>query len=204
MEVLGCMTIGYLLGSLSPAALLSKIKNVNLREKGTKNLGASNAMIVLGKVYGLIVMVLDIAKAYIAAKIAKLLFPRYILAAMIAALGAVLGHIFPFYMHFRGGKGLAAFGGMVMAYEPWLFAFLLSFGLVLMYIFNCSVVMPMFAAFVFPLYVWFTSGSLSMTAVAVIASVIIVIKHWSNIALVRSGKEINIRRTIGGVFKSNK
>lgn len=204
MEVLGCMSIGYLLGTLSPSAFLSKIKNVNLREKGTKNLGASNAMIVLGKAYGLIVMILDIAKAFVAAKIAKWLFPKYVLAAMIAGLGAVLGHIFPFYMHFKGGKGLAAFGGMVMAYEPWLFAFILSFGLVLMYIFNCSVVLPLFAALLFPLYVWFTSGDLSLTAVALIASVIIVIKHWSNIELARSGKEINIRKTISGVFKSQK
>lgn len=196
MEILVCLLIGYLLGSLSPSALLSKIKNANLRENGTNNLGASNTMLVLGKGYGVLVMVIDIAKAVISASIAKWLFPKLAVAALLAGFGAVVGHVFPFYMGFRGGKGLAAFGGMVLAYKPLFFVCLLLFGLLLMIISNCSVVMPISAAILFPILVGLESHNLVMVLIACAASLLIIVKHWSNVDKARSGKDIKIRSFI--------
>lgn len=200
MEWFCSLLVGYLLGSLSPSALLAKVKKVNLKAEGTKNLGASNTMLVMGKVYGALVMVFDIAKGYAASKIAKVLFPGLALASLLAGLGAVIGHVFPFYLKFKGGKGLAAFGGMVMAYNPWYFVALLCFGLILMVIANCSYVMPMSAATLFPILVLLHSGNLSFTLLALAASVLIVIKHWSNIEKGRSGKDLHIRNFIKGLF----
>lgn len=193
METLTCVALGYLLGTFSPAALLSKRKNVNLKETGTKNLGASNALIVLGRSAGIIVMVVDIFKAFLAAKIAQWAFPRLMAAGMLAGFGAVLGHIFPFYLRFRGGKGLAAFGGMVCAYEPWLLVFYLTVGVALMLLVNRSVFLPMFAAVTFPVIVALQTQDVGMTLVAIAAAVIVAIKHWSNIGKVKRGQEAPVR-----------
>lgn len=102
MEIGICIIMGYLIGTLSPAALFAKLKNANLRENGTGNLGATNALLVMGRVYGVLVMVLDILKAFIAFRLAAKLFPAIKVAGMIAGLAAIIGHIFPFYMNFKG------------------------------------------------------------------------------------------------------
>lgn len=184
------------MGCVNPAALLAKRKNVDLREKGTKNLGASNVLLVMGKGYGALVMVLDILKAWLASKMAKWLFPQLCIAGLIAGLGAVLGHVFPVHMHFQGGKGLAAFGGMALAFEPLLFLGLLLLGLVLMLIVNYSFVMPMSAALLFPVAVAVKTRRVADTLVAAAASVLVIVKHWSNIGKARRGEETRIRDVI--------
>ena len=126
--------MGYLIGTLSPAALIGKLKKRNLRKSGTGNLGASNVMLHFGKWLGVLVMAFDILKAFCAARLARYVFPHVPYIMMIAGIAAILGHIYPFYMHFKGGKGLAAFGGLIMAYEPWLLAFVLAVGSILMLI----------------------------------------------------------------------
>lgn len=193
MEITLSLLLGYLLGTFNPAALLAKRKNINLKENGTKNLGASNALIVMGRGAGILVMVVDIFKAFLASKAARLLFPKVALAGMIAGLGAVLGHIFPFHLHFQGGKGLAAFGGMVCAYNPWLLVFYLTVGVVLMLMVNRSVFLPMFGAATFPLIVAYQTRDLGMTLVAAAASILVAVKHWSNIGKVKRGEEAPVR-----------
>lgn len=187
------LAAGYLLGAFNPASLLAKRKQVDLTTTGTKNLGASNALIVLGRSAGVIVMVLDILKAWLAAKIAKWLFPKLAIAWAAAAFGAILGHVFPFHLHFRGGKGLAAFGGMVLAYDPKLLLFYLTVGVGLMLLFNRSVFLPMFAAATFPAVVLLQTGDFALTAVCLAASALVAWRHWSNIGKVQRGEETPVR-----------
>lgn len=196
MKNLICLLIGYLMGSVNPAALISKIKKEDLREKGTGNLGASNTMLVFGKKLGVFVMVFDIAKAWCASKLAQWLFPQLRLAVLIAGLGAVLGHVFPFYMHFSGGKGLAAFGGMVLAYSPWMFLCLLLLGGVLMLVVNYSAVMPLSAGVLFPVLTLLLTRDPGAFAVALAAGVLIIVKHAGNLVKGRNGKDIDIRQFI--------
>ena len=195
MQSVISLAIGYLLGAFNPANLLGKRKNVDLTATGTKNLGASNALIVLGRSAGIIVMVVDILKAWLAAKIVRLLFPRVAIAWAIAAFGAILGHVFPWHLHFRGGKGLAAFGGMVLAYDPWLLLFYLTVGVALMLIVNRSVFLPMFAAVTFPLIVLLQTGDFALTAVCLAAAALVAWRHWSNIGKVDRGEEAPVRDT---------
>lgn len=196
MQILGCLSIGYLLGSLNPAALLGAIKKKNLRQEGTKNLGASNVLLTIGKAAGVLVMLFDILKAFFAAKLAKVLFPQLALACLIAGVAAVIGHVFPFYLKFKGGKGLAAFGGMVLAYSPWMFLGLLAVCLVAMLIVNHSYAMPMTAAALFPVLAGLQSRDIWVILLTATASLLIIIKHWSNIDKGKSGKEKEIRSFI--------
>lgn len=181
MEAILSLGLGYLIGSISPAAFISKLKHVNLKEEGTKNLGATNTTIVLGRSAGIFVMVFDILKSYCAAKIAKLLFPQLAIAGMLACIGTIVGHCFPLFLHFAGGKGLAAFGGMVLAYEPWFFVAIVIPGVILMILLNTGVAVPMLASVMFPIMTYTYSRSIGDTVCALIASIIIVAMHWTNL-----------------------
>lgn len=204
MEILFCPLIGYLLGSLSPAALLSKLKKKNLRKQGTGNLGATNALLVFGKGCGTLVMLFDIAKAFAAVKLVKILFPAFTAAGVIAGTAAVVGHIYPFYLKFKGGKGFAAFGGLILGIDPILFIILLVISLTLMFIFNYSAAMPMSAAVLFPiLYGLHTGGDLTILIVTA-ASVLIVCKHFGNIVKAKRGEDIRVREYVRDNFFAKK
>lgn len=196
MKILLCTLIGYLLGSLSPAALLSKLKKKNLRKQGTGNLGATNTMLVLGKGYGALVMLFDIAKAFASVKLAQALLPEIAVVGLLAGSAAVVGHIYPFYLKFKGGKGLAAFGGLVLGVDPLLFLILLVIALVLMVAVNYSVAMPMSAAVLFPILYGFRTGDAVAVVIATAVSVLIICKHFSNVGKARRGEDARIREYV--------
>ncbi len=196
MNVIYSVVIGYLLGSLSPSALLSKIKRKNLRDHGTGNLGATNTLLVLGKWYGIFVMFFDIFKAVVAVKIAQILFPRLAVAGLIAGGSAVVGHIYPFYLNFKGGKGLASFGGLVLGTSPLMFVILLTIALVLMFIINYTVAVPISAAILFPILYGIKTGDLVDFLIALSVSVLIIANHIPNIRRVRRGDDVKMREFV--------
>lgn len=198
MRVVCCLLIGYLLGALNPAHFLSKRKGVDLRKEGTGNLGTTNTMLVMGKAHAVAVLLLDMGKAFLSAKIAKWLFPKLMVAGLLAALGAILGHIYPYHMHFRGGKGLACFGGMILEYNPLVFAVLLTIGLVLALIVNYGVALPVSAAILFPIAAAIASRDLSIFLVSLIASIVILFAHRENVKWAVSGQDIRIREYLRG------
>ena len=203
MKSIICLLIGYVLGSVSPAALLARAKGTDLRKEGTGNLGATNSILVLGKKLGMLVMVLDIFKSYLAARIAQRLFARFVLAGLLASLGTIIGHIYSMFLHFHGGKGVAALGGMMLFYKPAFFWLLIVVAIVLMLITNLGVVGPVSAALLFPVLVYIDSGSFSMSAVAAAAGCLIVLSHRKNIQKIRNGQEILVNSFLHRVVLSN-
>ena len=190
MEAILSLGMGYCIGCISPAAWLGKKKNVDLKQEGTKNLGATNTAIVLGRAAGVFVMCFDILKSYLSAKLAKLLFPHLAAAGLIACLGAIIGHCYPITMHFQGGKGLAAFGGMVLSYRLWFFPVIVLPGLVLMAIFNTGAAMPFLATLLFPLLIAFSDGCWQEILVAVIAGAFILFMHRDNLKRAREKNDV--------------
>lgn len=196
MEVILCLCLGYVLGCLNPAALIGKLKQIDLRQAGTRNLGASNVLLCIGKMSALIVMVFDIAKGYFSVKLARAMFPLLSVAGLVAGIGAILGHIFPFYLQFRGGKGFAAFAGLVLAFDPWIFLVLLIISVTAVLIVNYAYAMPMTGGFLFPVFAWLRSRSLTVLLLSAITGGLIIVKHWGNIARAHSGGEMPIRQYI--------
>ena len=188
--------VGYLLGSLSPASLISKIKNKDIRECGTKNLGATNVMLNFGKGFGAVVMLFDIAKSFVSFKIMQMIFPSSALVGMIAGSAAVVGHVFPVHHDFKGGKGLASFGGLVLAYNPQIFLFLALTGLTLMLIVNYSFILPFYGALAFPLMVARREESVMVFVVSLAVSVIVFVKHYPNMLKAKNGEDKTIREYI--------
>lgn len=115
-----CLVLGYAFGLFQTAYIIGKIHHIDIREYGSGNSGATNALRVLGKRAGLMVYVGDCMKCIIACLIARLVFNQIaydmtLLMVIYTGLGVVLGHIFPFYMGFKGGKGISAISGAVIS-----------------------------------------------------------------------------------------
>lgn len=102
-KLLICVVIGYLLGCINPAYLISKMKDKDITNRGTGNLGTTNAFINFGKVYGVLVLICDMGKAVLAVVVSRYLNPDFLLGGIVAGSMAVIGHILPFYNGFRGG-----------------------------------------------------------------------------------------------------
>lgn len=190
MSAILSLGMGYLVGCISPAAWISKKKHVDLKKEGTKNLGATNTAIVLGRKAGIFVMFFDILKSYLSARIARVLFPQLVAAGLIACFGVILGHCFPVTMHFQGGKGLAAFGGMVLSYRLWFFPVIVVPGLILMAIFNTGAAMPFLASIMFPFLIALTEGSWQEILVAVITGCFILFMHRDNLKRAKEKNDV--------------
>lgn len=144
-----CLLIGYAFGCFQTAYIYGKLHGIDIRKHGSGNAGTTNSLRVLGKKAGAIVLICDILKTGIAIIIVRLLFREQhgdilYLLAIYAAAGAILGHNFPFYLGFKGGKGIACTAGLVFFFHPYLLLpqFLVFFGLFFAfhYVSLCSLV----------------------------------------------------------------
>lgn len=197
MGYLTVMAAGYLLGSSNMAYWLSKIKKVDIRSKGTGNLGASNATVLLGWGAGVVVALHDIGKAFLAVLLARWAFPALIFAGAAAGVACVLGHIFPFYLNFRGGKGLASFIGMLAALD-WRVALVAAVLLVAITLVTDYIALgTLCVAVVGPLGLWLL-GQPWTAAVLLPATGVIFIKHRDNLQRIRNKTEIGLLSTVKG------
>ena len=117
--------IGYVFGLFQTAYLYGKLHGIDIRNYGSGNAGTTNTLRTLGTKAGLIVLLGDIMKCILAIVLTNLLFQNshpdeIYLLKIYAAAGAILVHNFPFYLHFKGGKGIAATAGMILSFHPWL------------------------------------------------------------------------------------
>ena len=123
LERLICLVVGYAFGLIQTGFLYGKAKGIDIREHGSGNSGATNTLRTLGTKAGFIVLFGDAIKCILAITVTWLMFgrsnPEYMyLYRMYTALGVVLGHDYPFYLHFKGGKGIAATAGVIICNGP--------------------------------------------------------------------------------------
>lgn len=135
-----CILIGYCFGLIQTAYIYGKMNGIDIRTVGSGNAGTTNALRVLGKKAGLTVFLGDVAKTVAAVFVVRLLFgasyPDSIYMLMLyTAAGVILGHNYPFYLGFKGGKGIAATAGLIAALGPW---FILVEGLVFIVVFTTT------------------------------------------------------------------
>ena len=205
MKMLLALGMGYSVGCISPAAFVAKRKNVDLKAEGTKNLGATNTALVLGRFAGYFVLIFDILKSYISYKLARLLFPHLRLAGLIAGIGVILGHCFPATMGFQGGKGLASFGGLILAHDVRIFAFLLAAGMGMAFLMNYGVYLAITAAVLLPAACWLLHGDAAEAILCAVSSAIIVLMHLRNLRRAITGEDpIHMRDGFHRIFGKKK
>lgn len=125
MERVICLIIGYAFGLLQTGVLVGKTKHIDIREQGSGNAGATNALRVLGIKAGAITFLGDCFKCVLAILLVGLIFGEkhtdmMPLLKLYAGFGCTLGHNFPFYLNFKGGKGIAVLAGMILSTSWWM------------------------------------------------------------------------------------
>lgn len=191
MKYLISLLIGYLIGTINPAYIISKIRGFDIRKKGSGNAGASNALIVLGKTIGIFCALFDIAKTCFAIWLTGFLFTKTALIFAITAVACILGHIFPFYMKFKGGKGLACLGGTILMYDWRVFLFMLAGELVVVLLTNYICFVPMSASIVFAIVFGILEKEIIGAALFLLTAMVILWKHRLNIKRIKNGTEMH-------------
>ena len=198
MKYIPAILLAYLMGSSSMSWYLSKLKNVNLRAGGSGNLGASNTVILMGWKAGVLVAIHDFGKSLLAVILARLLFPDLPFIGAIAGVASVLGHIFPFYLKFKGGKGFASFLGMTMALDWKLGLAILLIAALITIITDYIVLGTVTTVLSVPTYLGLTSHSWILAAILIIASAVILYKHRENYVRIYNGTEVGLRSASSG------
>lgn len=192
LRILACALIGYFIGCVNPAVAVGRLKGYDPNKSGSGNPGASNTVIMAGKGAGLFVALFDIFKAAAACRLAAYLFPELRVAAPVAGSACILGHIYPVFLRFRGGKGLACLGGVILAYDPKTMLMMLALALLIGLVSNYVCIVTTTMAAVWPLYYGFATHFWLGAAILAIPFVPILLRHLQNFRRIRSGEELRL------------
>lgn len=197
MHYIISILFGYLLGCSNMALYLSKINRVDVRKGGSGNLGASNVTMQLGWGAGVLTAVHDIGKSVLAVALVRMLFPEAVHADALAGVASVLGHIFPFYLKFKGGKGFASYLGMILALN-WKFALVILVLVALVTIITDYIVAgTTLTILASPVYLGITGGVM-VALILCIATAVILYKHRMNYVRMYRGTEPGLRGAVRG------
>ena len=191
----------YLIGSIPTAFLVSKrFFGIDIRDYGSGNMGATNTFRVLGSGYGTIVMVIDIVKGMAAVMLYNFL-PFYLQhelerTNLMLGLGtaAVIGHIFPIFAQFRGGKGVATLLGMILAIQPVIGCSCIGIFLLVLYFTRYVSLSSILAAIFLPisvLWIW-NENEILYRCFALIVAILVIATHQKNIGRILRGVESRI------------
>lgn len=171
------VVIAYLLGSISPSTLLAKAAGKDIKKEGSGNAGTTNTLRVLGKKAAIITLIVDIGKGILAVQLASMISGHD--AAMVAALAAFAGHVWPIYFGFQGGKGVAVAFGVILRLN-WQLALLMAGILVVVVLVTRMVsVGSLTVAVSFPVVCWFMYREFFF--IGLIMALILIYKHKDNI-----------------------
>jgi len=190
--------LAYILGSIPTAIWAGKVfRGIDIREHGSGNAGAANAIRVLGWKTGVPVLIVDMAKGWLSAMLPVLFSLAEPDSALITnlqigtGLTAIIGHVFPLFAGFRGGKGVATVSGVLLAIHPLLTLSCLVIFLVVLLITRITSVASMSAGIAFPilLFTFFETPSLIFKLFSVFVAVALLITHRNNIKRLLKGEE---------------
>jgi glycerol-3-phosphate acyltransferase PlsY len=195
MVNIGLLVVAYLVGSIPFGLLLGRLMGVDVRRAGSGNIGATNVHRLLGRKLGIFTLLADTLKAIVPMLLARWVISNTAVSAsvdlwvVLCGASAFLGHLFPVYLKFRGGKGVATALGIFLLLEPW--AVLISLALFIFVVLYWGYVSlgSLVAAACMPLWVWLLSGSSLYTSLALFIGLLIWLKHHTNIVRLLNGEE---------------
>lgn len=181
------LIFAYLFGSIPFGVLVGKTKGIDIREYGSHNIGATNASRILGPIFGLIVFILDFIKGGFFVLISKLLIQSNSeiftleIHPLYYGLAAFLGHLYPIFIKFKGGKGISTVAGILAVYNLPMFIlaviFFFTFLLITKYV---SVASTSCAVSLFISFIIFKINDVNLFIFCIIASILVIIKHIPN------------------------
>ena len=199
-SIILALLIGYIFGCFQTSYFISmKFKKKDIRDIGSGNAGASNITSEMGWAFGILTGFCDILKAYLPVKIIIIIFtnPLYQLDYMIlAGTGAILGHIFPFFINFRGGKGIACYIGMLIGVD-WQIGLLAGGLIIILTIITDFIAVGSISLYVImPILAYYNGNSNIIIICSIILFLVGIIKHWINVQRILNGNEKGLRSVI--------
>ena len=201
MNELLLIVLAYLIGSIPSSVWVSKyFFDIDIRDYGSGNAGATNTYRILGPKWGTIVMVADMVKGIIAVKLA-LLLPAYAdnevnLQNLQTGLGlaAVIGHIFPIWADFRGGKGVATLFGLVLGISPWTALSCVGIFILVLYLTRFVSLSSILASIAFPIFILviFNVENPAYRVFAIAVALMVLLTHQKNIGRLITGNESKV------------
>lgn len=184
--------LGYLIGSISSAIVVTRLMRLeDPRQMGSKNPGATNVLRYGGKKAAVLTLAGDVLKGVVPVLIAHALTDDPVILATTAG-AAFLGHLFPVYHGFKGGKGVATALGVWAALAPWVGLALLATWIAMAVVFRYSSLSAIAAAGLAPIYVWWIEGKPAYVAMMMAMSAILLVRHAGNIRRLLAGQEKKI------------
>ena len=175
----------YTIGNISPSTILARSRGIDIKAAGSGNAGTTNALRVLGPKAALITLIVDIGKGFLPVSVAmKLLGLPW---AGLCALAVFAGHVWPVFLRFRGGKGVAAAFGAILAIDWRIALICLAAAAVIVLVSRMVSLGSVSAAALFPVLCFFMNEKMLISGI--IMAVILIFKHKSNIARIAEGKE---------------
>lgn len=201
IRIILCLCLGYLFGCFSTGYFIGKMNKVDIRKYGSGNAGTTNALRTLGAKAGFLTLVGDMLKAVIPMLFVRLVFFQDIdyvqLLAVYTGLGVVLGHNYPVWLGFKGGKGIAATSGVMVAFDPFIIPIALPLFVISVAITRYVSVGSLLVAVTFPIWILIRyPNNLHMLIVSLIFMTLAFIKHRSNIKRLLSGTENKIGQKV--------
>ncbi|HXS36127.1 MAG TPA: glycerol-3-phosphate 1-O-acyltransferase PlsY [Flavipsychrobacter sp.] len=197
MVIATLIVLAYLIGSIPTAVWVSKkVYGIDIREHGSGNAGATNTFRILGSKAGSAVMLVDMLKGFLAVKLA--LFSPFTWSSepfmnleIFLGLAAVVGHIFPIWADFRGGKGIATLFGMILSIQPLVAVSLVSVFILMLFLTRYVSLSSISASVAFPLLILFifNEPEFSYRLFAVATAFLVVLTHYKNISRLLHGNE---------------
>ncbi len=195
VKVILALALSYLIGSFQPSYIFGKlIKKVDIRDYGSGNPGATNAIRVFGVKFGMMCLIIDALKGALAVLIVKFLFgPEWIQLQLAAGIAAIFGHNYPFYMGFKGGKGVAATLGIILMVDWRVFVLAGTPAILILLITRImSVASLTFQFLTLVFFIFFNITNDSLISIAVTAALYPLISFWrhrQNISRLIAGEE---------------
>ncbi|MCM8901125.1 glycerol-3-phosphate 1-O-acyltransferase PlsY [Caldicoprobacter algeriensis] len=188
MKLFIAVLAGYLLGSIPPSFLAGKIaRNIDIRQYGSGNAGATNVLRVLGVKAGIAVFLADILKGVLATLIGRWMAGE--IGAVLAGFAAIVGHNWPVFLNFRGGKGIATSFGVLLVLFPLISAILFVVGVIIIAITGYVSLGSITAAILFPILLVIFGYDWKMVLFGVLVGGLALYRHRSNISRLIEGKE---------------
>jgi len=191
----------YVLGSIPFALMVARAKGIDLRAHGSGNLGATNAIRVLGPGLGVPVLLADIAKGLVSVTVFPVLFGATSESTpLLCGAAAILGHIYSVFLRFRGGKGVAAAAGAFLGLAPAALGIALAVFVIVLLVSRIVSLASLIAALVLPFALWGTGAPRTLLVAGAALTLLVVIRHRTNLGRLRSGTEsrISFGRSKGG------
>ena len=197
IAIVVCLITGYLFGSFPTGYVIGRLHHMDIRDSGSGNSGTTNALRTMGKMAGLLTFVGDVAKTMIPMLIVRAVlqdneeFASFM--GLIVGFGAVLGHNFPCWLKFKGGKGFASFLGMSLGIH-WKYFIVIGICIIVITLVTKYIVLATMATVIsYPIYLFYDTRNWIIFAMITVLSLIIIFKHYKNLVRIAKGEEFKFK-----------